>query len=135
MQRTRLALAVVGLLAGVGAAWIMLGNEVRQHGGPNIALVLAVGWSFLASGLVAWRLRPDNPIGLAMVATGLLRFAEAPFWSQDPFLFTLGHAVGYLYMAGLVYVVLAFPSGWLETPVRRGVFIAGAMAAGVLQVA
>jgi hypothetical protein len=43
-----------------------------------------------------------------LVATGLLRFAEAPFWSQDPFLFTLGHAVGYLYMAGLVYVVLAF---------------------------
>ena len=65
-----------------------------------------------------------------MIATGLPRFAEALFWSQDPFLFTLGHAVGYLYMAGLVYIVLAFPTGWLKTPVRRGVFIAAAVAAG-----
>jgi signal transduction histidine kinase len=134
MERARPILAVVGLLAGVGAASIMLGNEVRPRGG-EVVLVLAVGWSFIASGLVAWRLRPDNPIGLAMVVTGLLRFAEAPFWSQDPFLFTLGHAVGYLYMAGLVYIVLAFPTGWLKTPVRRGVFIAAAVAAGALQVA
>ena len=41
-------------------------NHHRLAGG--VALVLAVGWSFLASGLVAWRLRPDNPIGPAMVA-------------------------------------------------------------------
>jgi signal transduction histidine kinase len=128
-----MVLAVVGLLAGLVAAWLMLGNDVRPHGG-EVALVLAVGWSFLASGLVAWRLRPDNPIGLAMIATGLLRFAEGPYWSQGPFLFTLGHAVQYLYMAGLVYVLLAFPNGRLETPVQRGAFIAAAMAAGALQV-
>jgi len=127
-------LAVVGLLAGLGAAWIMLGNEVRRASAADVGLMLAVGWSFLASGLVAWRLRPDNPIGLAMVATGLLRFAEAPFWAQDPVVFTLGHAVGYLYMAGLVYVLLAFPTGWLETPARRAVFIAAVLAAGPLQV-
>jgi hypothetical protein len=52
MERTRLALALIGLLAGLGAALLMLGNEVRPHGG-EVALVLAVGWSFLASGLVA----------------------------------------------------------------------------------
>ena len=96
MERTRLALALVGLLAGVGAAWIMLGNEVRHASAADVALLLAVGWSFLASGLVAWRLRPDNPIGPAMVATGLLRFAEAPFWSQDPVVFTIGHVFSYL---------------------------------------
>jgi signal transduction histidine kinase len=113
----------------------MLGNEVRRASAADVGLVLAVGWSFLASGLVAWRLRPDNPIGPAMVATGLLRFAEAPFWAQDPVVFTLGHAVGYLYMAGLAYVLLAFPTGWLETPARRAVFIAAALAAGPFQVA
>lgn len=134
IARAHTVLAVVGLLAGLASAWIMLGNDVRPQGG-EVALMLAVGWSFLASGIVAWRLRPDNPIGLAMIATGLLRFAEAAYWSQDPFLFTLGHALGYLYMAGLVYVVLAFPTGWLETPVQRGVFVAATMAAGALQVA
>jgi signal transduction histidine kinase len=134
VERPSIILAVVGLLAGLGAAWIMLGNEVRPHGG-DVALVIAVGWSFVASGLVAWRLRPGNPIGLAMVVTGLLRFAEGLYWSQDPVLFTLGHAVGYLYMAGLVYVLLAFPTGWLESTVERGAFIAAVMATGAFQIA
>jgi signal transduction histidine kinase len=93
-----------------------------------------VGWSFLASGLVAWRLRPDNPIGAAMVATGLLRFAEAAFGSQDPFLFTIGHVFSYVYLAGIVYVLLTFPAGRLESPRLRAVFWAGIVAAGPLQV-
>jgi signal transduction histidine kinase len=135
MERTRLALALVGLLAGVGAAWIMLGNEVRHGGAADVVLLLSVGWSFLASGLVAWRLRPDNPIGAAMVATGLLRLAEGPFWSQDAVLFTFGHVFSYAYLAGIGYILLAFPSGRLESPSLRGLFWVGAVAAGPLQVA
>lgn len=135
MERFRLALVLTGLLAGLGAAWIMLGNEVRRATGADLVLLLAVGWSFLASGLVAWRLRPDNPIGPAMIATGLLRLAEGLYWSQDPLIFTFGHVVGYLYLGGLVYVLLAFPTGWLATTVQRAVFIAAVVAAGPLQVA
>jgi signal transduction histidine kinase len=135
MERTRLALALGGLLAGVGVAWIMLGNEVRHAGAADVALLLSVGWSFLASGLMAWRLRPDNLIGPAMVATGLLRLAEGPFWSQDAVLFTFGHVFSYAYLAGIGYILLAFPSGRLGSPRLRGLFWVGAFAAGPLQVA
>ena len=135
MERTRPALALAGLGAGVGAAWIMLGNEVRHASAADVVLLLAVGWSFLASGLVAWRLRPDNRIGPAMVATGLLRLAEGPFWSQDAVLFTFGHVFSYAYLAGIGYILLAFPSGRLESPRLRGLFWIGALAAGPLQVA
>jgi len=135
MERARTVLAVVGLLTGVGAAAIMLGNEVRHASALDVALVLAVGWSFLASGLVAWRLRPDNSIGPAMVATGLLRFGAALFWSQDAVVFTVGHVFSYVYLSGIIYILLAFPTGRLESPLLRGLFWAAAVAAGPLQVA
>jgi signal transduction histidine kinase len=135
MARVGIALSFFGILAGLGAASIMLGNEVRRGHGSDAALVLAVGWSFLASGLVAWRLRPDNLIGPAMVATGLLRFGEALFWSQDAVVFTVGHVLSYAYLAGIVYVLLAFPTGRLETPLRRGLFGAAVVVTGPLQIA
>jgi signal transduction histidine kinase len=135
MERAGTILAVVGLLAGVGAASIMLGNEVRHASPADVALVLAVGWSFVWSGLIAWRLRPDNPIGPVMVATGLLRFGEALFWSQDPVVFTIGHIFSYGYLVGIVYILLAFPSGRLDTPLLRSLFWAAAIAAGPLLVA
>ena len=135
MERARTILAIAGLVAGLGAASIMLGNEVRHASPADVALVLAVGWSFVWSGLIAWRLRPDNPTGPVMVATGLLRFGEALFWSQDPAVFTIGHIFSYGYLVGIAYILLAFPSGRLETPLLRGLFWAAAIAAGPLQVA
>ena len=32
---------------------------------------LAIGWSFLAAGLVAWEQRPDNRLGLLMTLSGI----------------------------------------------------------------
>jgi len=82
MARRTIVLAAAALAAGVGVAWLMLANEVREAGGLDVTLVLVVGWSFVAAGLVAWRLRPENRIGPAMVLTGFLRFAAVLFWSQ-----------------------------------------------------
>jgi signal transduction histidine kinase len=135
MERTRLALAIAGLLAGVGAAWLALDNDVRRASATDVVLLLAVGCSFLASGLVAWHLRPDNQVGPAMVLTGFLRFAEAPFWSQDPLVFTIGHVFSYGYLAGIGYILLVFPTGRFESPLLRRLFWLGAFAAGPVQVA
>jgi hypothetical protein len=35
-------------------------------------LELFAGWSFLASGLVAWARRPENRVGVFMTAIGLI---------------------------------------------------------------
>lgn len=135
MERARAVAALLGLVAGVGAAWVMLGNEARHPTVADVALPLAVGWSFLASGLVAWRLRPDNLVGPAMVATGFLRLGAALYWSQDPVVFAFGHTLSYAYLAGIIYILLAFPSGRLATRPLRALLWAAVIAALPLQVA
>jgi signal transduction histidine kinase len=120
--RGTVVLATGALLAGVAVAWIMLSNDVRRSSGLDVVLVLVIGWSFVAAGLVAWRLRPANRIGPAMVLIGFLRFVAALFWSQDPLLFAIGHSLQAAYLIGVIYVVLAFPRGRLESRLHRWLF-------------
>lgn len=134
MDRRTVVLAVAAFATGVAVAWIMVSNDVRNASGLDVVLVLVIGWSFVAAGLVAWRLRPENRIGPAMVVTGFLRFAAALFWSQDPLLFAIGHSLEVAYLAGVIYVVLAFPSGRLETPLHRWLFGLTIFAIGILDV-
>lgn len=122
MDRRTATIAVAGLATGVAVAWIMVSNDVRAPSGLYVVLVLVIGWSFIAAGLVAWRQRPDNRIGPAMIAIGFLRFVAALFWSQDPLLFAVGHSLEVAYLVGVIYVVLAFPSGHLETSLHRWLF-------------
>jgi signal transduction histidine kinase len=117
--RWTVVLAAAALAVGVVVSWIMLSNRVRESSGLDVVLVLVIGWSFVAAGLVAWRLRPENRIGPAMVLIGFLRFVAALFWSQDPLLFTIGHSLEATYLAGVIYVVLAFPRGRLESRLHR----------------
>ena len=58
----RLALVPAALAAGIGAAALMAGAQ-HPAGGAEIAVSLLVGWSWVASGLVAWERRPGNPTG------------------------------------------------------------------------
>ena len=122
MGRRVVVLAAAALATGVAVAWIMLSNDVRRSSGLDVVLVLVIGWSFVAAGLVAWWLRPANRIGPAMVLIGFLRFVAALFWSQDPLLFTIGHSLQAAYLIGVVYVVLAFPRGRLESRLHRWLF-------------
>jgi signal transduction histidine kinase len=113
----------------------MFANEVREASSLDVTLVLVVGWSFVAAGLVAWRLRPENRIGPAMVVTGFLRLAAALAQSQNLLLFAGGHALETAYLAGVIYVVLAFPSGRLENSLHRWLFGLAIFAVGPLDVA
>jgi signal transduction histidine kinase len=67
-QSLRLALAVVGAVAlTLGAIEIAVFAE--DPGGPVWALV-AIGWVYVAAGLVAWSRRPSNRIGALLVGGG-----------------------------------------------------------------
>src|SRR6266540_5386201 len=112
-SRGRLVLALAAPAAAAGAAAVMLSNDVREASTGDVALPLAIGVSFIASGLIAWARRPRNPIGPAMVATGYARLAATLWWSQDPEVFAVGHVLVPAYLAGLIYILLAFPHGRL----------------------
>src|SRR5215472_18132136 len=133
------AIAVAGLLAGAGAAWI-----VRQAGPgrPVIPVVplalpvaLLVGWSFIGSGLLSWRPRPGNLLGPVLVFTGFAWFASVLPDSHNPVLFTIGTAVVPLYYVGVVYLIVSFPSGRLAGPLDRGLVVGTFVLTTVVQVA
>ncbi|HEU4542303.1 MAG TPA: sensor histidine kinase [Jiangellaceae bacterium] len=135
MGRRTIIVAAAALTMGVGVAWVMFANEVRTASVLDVILVLVVGWSFIGAGLLAWQLKPGNSIGTAMVVTGFLRFAAALDQSQNLLLFAGGHALEVAYLAGVIYIVLAFPQGRLEDTFHRWLFGLAIFAVGPLDVA
>ena len=70
---SRLGLLVVGAAAallGLVAEWASFRWDDPRHWVPD----LAVGWSFVACGLVGWWRRPDSRTGALMAAVGFTWF-------------------------------------------------------------
>lgn len=126
--RVALAAAAVALAAGVASTVAI--NDARPVTTVDLALAVLVAWSFAASGLVAWRIRPDSGIGPAMIATSILWSIGQLARSQDPVLFTIGHLFETTYVAAIMYVLLAFPTGRLDGALTRGVALAIFVLAG-----
>ena len=134
--RRTAAAATAGLLAvALGVVVLSLASDAERlpDGGRAVSYIgIALAWGFVAAGLFAWLRRPDNRTGLLMVAVGLatattgLQFADAPL----PFL--LGALTDSLIVALFVHLLLAFPSGRLETRAARVVVAAGYVMATVL---
>jgi signal transduction histidine kinase len=70
---------------------------------------LAVGWTFIACGLLAWHQRPETRCGLLLAATGFTWFA-ANFASD---------AALYLHRGPLIQLVLSYPGGRLGRRLDR----------------
>jgi signal transduction histidine kinase len=126
MRRARIALALVALAAGIAVAF-----SVAHEGKTDVldaVLGVAIGWSFVASGLVAWARRPENVIGRVMVLAGLLRLlGEYCAGSDQPVLFPIGHISHSGFYVALGYVLLAFPSGRLDDTLSRWIIVGGAV--------
>ena len=133
------AVAAAGLLAGLGAAWIVSKAGPGRPAIPVVPLAvpvaLLVGWSFIASGLLTWRPRPGNLLGPVLVLTGFAWFASMLPDSHNPVLFTIGATVAPLYYVGIVYLVLSFPSGRLHGTVDRALVAGTFVLTTVVQVA
>ena len=86
---------------------------------PGPVLELLVGVSLLGCGLASWRARPENRLGPAMVLTGFAWFAAQLIEASPPWLNTLGLAVQSVWIVGLVYLLLSFPSGRLHGRLDR----------------
>ena len=124
MNARLIALGVLGLLAGVGAYWIARTAVFQRPQIPDPPIALLVGWSFIGSGLLSWRARPDNRLGPVMVLTGFAWYASVIQEGPGSVLFTVGLAFQVLYLAGFLYLILSFPSGRLQTALDRALVIA-----------
>jgi signal transduction histidine kinase len=123
MKAKLIGLGVAGLLAGTGAAWITGDAGPDRPQVPSATLVLLVGWSLIGSGLLSWRARPENRVGPIMVGTGFLWFASVLQDAHSALPFTVGYALQVVYLAGFVYLILAFPSGRLRGMLDRALVV------------
>ncbi|MGI8711638.1 MAG: sensor histidine kinase [Solirubrobacteraceae bacterium] len=105
--------AVAGLLAGTGAVWLAAHQPYGRPTEPGPVLELLVGVSLLGCGLASWRARPENRVGLIMVITGFAWFAAQLIEASAPGVYTIGLAIQSLWVIGLLYMLLSFPSGRL----------------------
>ncbi|MDQ6879276.1 MAG: histidine kinase [Candidatus Dormibacteraeota bacterium] len=97
-----------------------LGAFVYGYGRPEawrLGLELGVGVSFIGTGIIAWFRRPDNRIGRLLLATGFawLLGHVALAYVKSPATYTLRWLLSSVYLAILVQILFAFPSGRLSS--------------------
>ena len=109
--------AVAGVLWGVGA------NVPALARGEYLAITeMICGWSFIASGLIGWRVRPDNRTGKLLTITGFLWFVESLGGHLQPLAWTIGESLSGVWIMPFVYLVLSFPEGRLRLRKDRVLF-------------
>jgi signal transduction histidine kinase len=133
-MRAKLCLvAAAGVLAGAGAVWLAANQRSGRPTEPGPVLTLLVGASLLGCGLASWRARPENRLGPIMVLTGFAWFAAQLIEASEPWLNTIGLAVQSVWVIGLVYLLLSFPSGRLSGRLDRWLVTIGVFAGFGLQ--
>jgi PAS domain S-box-containing protein len=126
MTRARIALALVASATGIAVAFVV----AHEGRGTVLDAVLgvAIGWSFVASGLIGWARRPENSIGRVMVLAGLLRLAaELCTGTDNRVLYPIGHLSHHAFWIAIIYVLLAFPGGRLESAASRWLLAGAAL--------
>ena len=127
-------LAVAAVVTGAAFVALVLGSGHESSRGVTAALGLLVGWSFIGTGLFAWWRRPANRTGALMTATGFAWFAGGLSAADDDLLYTTGIALDALFPVLAGHLLLAFPSGRLETRAERVLIGIGYFASTVLQI-
>ena len=109
MKPRELAIGAVGLVLGV-IAYRLLRDEIDQPVIRSLPTV-AIGWSAIVSGLVAWRKRPGNRMGLLMTGYGLAVLVHPWQYSSDDAVFTIGFFLAQVNAALFAHATLAYPTG------------------------
>ena len=93
-----------------------------------------IGLSFCGTGIFAWMRRPHNRFGALMTAVGFAWFLAGLTEANDPWVYTLGVYLGPLYIVLVGHMLLAFPSGRLETTQARTLIVIGYLDALLVQI-
>ena len=109
MRLLRIALALAAVPLGV-AGYRLLHDDLHQTVLRSLPSV-AIGWTAIAAGLIAWSRRPSNRMGMLMTAFGFAVLVRTWQYSTEPLIFVLGFALGGLAYALYGHVALAYPAG------------------------
>jgi signal transduction histidine kinase len=101
--------------------------SIRSDVPENHLFDLAVGWTYLATGLVTWWYRPANRIGPLMLAFACTWFIGNLGNSGVPFLYSFGTAFEGVNSIFLIWLILAYPTGRLTTWLERAAVVGTAV--------
>ncbi len=119
LQRALLALGVVGFVAGALPLALALG---MPEGHQRLLLAIfgpLTGWAFIGAGIYAWLRRPENRVGALMTALGFAACLAALRVATEPAVFIAGLLAIALQYAVLYHLLVAFPTGTLQTGFER----------------
>lgn len=122
-MRYQLLLVPLGVALGV-VAFKLLHEDIHQTVGRSLPAV-AIGWTAITAGLIAWGRPPSRRIGMLMTAYGLAVLVRPWQYSHHSLLFTLGFLLGELNLALFVHVALAYPSGRVPDRLERAFVAVG----------
>jgi PAS domain S-box-containing protein len=120
---TAVGALTLGLVAGVIA--IAATSTHEESIGASLVLAIPIGLAFVVSGVIARVQRPDNRTGTLLLLVGLTWFLNGISGANDPYLFTVGITLSAVTLGFLAHLLLAFPSGRLDTRRQRVLAAAG----------
>src|SRR5215218_5788624 len=124
-KRGALALIVAAAVAGAGVAWLELVSDHRAAKAVWAVFAPAVGWSFVGTGVYAWRHRPESRVGALMVLLGFAWFVYCLDAANGRFAYTLSQVAGGLWGSVFLHLGLTFPTGRARSAFDRRLIIAG----------
>jgi signal transduction histidine kinase len=128
----RIAILLAGLVVGAGLTLVLSSHSDEPTEIVGLLLGLVIGWSFIGAGVVAWTRRPGNRTGPLMVLVGFLWFIGRLDFASQPQLQEIGDWVRPLHIAVFAHLLLAFPTGRLESSIARVLAVAAYVNVGVL---
>jgi signal transduction histidine kinase len=97
----------VGLVFGLGAEWLARSGQSLAGAGAD----LAVGWTLIGCGLVAWSLRPQSRVGPLLALAGFAWFCGTLAGSRIGVVASVGAALLFLHRGPLCHAIIGYPGG------------------------
>jgi PAS domain S-box-containing protein len=124
--RLWLFVAPAGLAVGAAASALMLLSNHQDFPRLQAALTALTGGSFIVAGLIARTRRPLNRTGLLLIAVGFTWFVCTGLTgSNDSVLWTVGVALNAIPAGFLIHLLIAYPSGRLQSRWELVVVVTG----------
>jgi signal transduction histidine kinase len=119
IRRTLVVLGAASAAIALGLVPLLATSDDLPDRALWIILDVVIGAGFTGVGLFAWYRRPDNRVGALMVANAFAWYAVVASNTEPSLLWTLAQLFSNLFAATAVHLLLAFPSGRLETTFDR----------------
>ena len=118
----RLALTALG--AGLGVFAIAIAIHDADALTLPTPVHVAIGWSFVAAGFVAWRQRPENRMGSLMTLAGIAWFGRDLDWFDSSVAEHASELSLNLFLALVAHQLIVFPEGFARSRLERFLVLA-----------